>query len=113
MLIGFLLCLGPELAASPRWAAACRSKTSRRTPAAATSAVNDTFADVTPMARRPRALIAARPVMTPFKITAARQMHDTHEHTVDVIAAAHDVSRASVCRALAKPVVGVERLRAG
>ena len=38
--------------------------------------------------------------MTPAKITAARQMYDAREHTVDEIARALEVSRATIYRAL-------------
>lgn len=43
-----------------------------------------------------------KPVMTATKIAAARQMHDSREHTAQEIAAALGVSRASVYRALAR-----------
>lgn len=47
-------------------------------------------------------------VMTATKTAAARQMYDAREHTVDEIAVALGVSRASIYRALAKPIVGAE-----
>jgi len=49
-------------------------------------------------------------VMTPAKINAARQMHASHQHTVNEIARALGVSRASVYRALAKPANGSDRI---
>jgi AcrR family transcriptional regulator len=53
--------------------------------------------------------------MTPAKIAAARQMYDSREHTVDAIARALGVSRATIYRALAdqpraaRPVPGAAR----
>ncbi len=44
-----------------------------------------------------------KPALTPAKINAARQMHAARQHTVNEIAQALGVSRASVYRALAKP----------
>ena len=52
-----------------------------------------------------------KPVMTAAKTAAARQMHDAREHTVDEIAAALSVSRASVYRALAKPAADAAPLQ--
>jgi len=44
-----------------------------------------------------------KPALTPAKINAARQMHAARQHTVNEIAQALGVSRASIYRALAKP----------
>ena len=43
-----------------------------------------------------------RSVMTPAKIAAARQMYDSREHTVEAIARALGVSRATIYRALGR-----------
>ena len=50
-----------------------------------------------------------RSVMTPAKITAARQMYDSREHTVEAIARALGVSRATIYRALADEPRGATR----
>jgi len=47
-----------------------------------------------------------RPVMSPAKINAARQMHAARQHTVNEIAQILGVNRASVYRALADPAQG-------
>ncbi|MDQ2729410.1 MAG: recombinase family protein [Actinomycetota bacterium] len=56
-------------------------------------------------AARARGRTGGRPrAMTPEKLTVARQMYDSRQHTLDAIAATIEVSRSTLYRHLAEPL---------